>query len=160
MTAPMFFLETRQHHAKRKKDEEKRERKRRIAARMIAEYMVVKEVLWNDNFVLNQTVDRLIETNRALKATHACTDLENTRIDLEKAYTAISDYRHERAELKKDVVEYRETIKDLNSKYHDVQEYWEESLELIDELNDEVAYQKGVITAYEGVIDKFMANLK
>lgn len=109
----MFFLETRQHHAKRKKDEEKRERKRRIAARMIAEYMVVK-----------------------------------------------SDYRHELAELKKDVVEYRETIKDLNSKYHDVQEYWEESLELIDELNDEVAYQKGVITAYEGVIDKFMANLK
>lgn len=160
MTAPMFFLETRQHHAKRKKDEEKRERKRRIAARMIAEYMVVKEVLWNDNFDLNQTVDRLIETNRALKATHACTDLENTRIDLEKAYTAISDYRHERAELKKDVVEYRETIKDLNSKYHDVQEYWEESLELIDELNDEVAYQKGVITAYEGVIDKFMASLK
>ena len=160
MTTPMFFLETRQHHAKRKKDEEKRERKRRIAARMIAEYMVVKEVLWNDNFDLNQTVDRLIETNRALKATHACTDLENTRIDLEKAYTAISDYRHELAELKKDVVEYRETIKDLNSKYHDVQEYWEESLELIDELNDEVAYQKGVITAYEGVIDKFMANLK
>lgn len=64
------------------------------------------------------------------------------------------------AEYMKDVVEYRETIKDLNSKYHDVQEYWEESLELIDELNDEVAYQKGVITAYEGVIDKFMANLK
>jgi chromosome segregation ATPase len=156
----MFFLETRQHHAKRKKDEEKRERKRRIAARMIAEYMVVKEVLWNDNFDLKQTVDRLIETNRALKATHACTDLENTRIDLGKAHMVISDYRHELAELKKDVVEYRETIKDLNSKYHDVQEYWEESLELIDELNDEVAYQKGVITAYEGVIDKFMANLK
>lgn len=156
----MFFLETRQHHAKRKKDEEKRERKRRIAARMIAEYMVVKEVLWNDNFDLNQTVDRLIETNRALKATHACTDLENTRIDLEKAYTAISDYRHERAELKKDVVEYRETIKDLNEKNASLRARLSGEQETAYQLNDENNALRGIIRAYEGVIDKFMANLK
>ena len=79
---------------------------------------------------------------------------------MEKAYTAISDYRHELQNSRKTSLSIAKRIKDLNSKYHDVQEYWEESLELIDELNDEVAYQKGVITAYEGVIDKFMANLK
>ncbi len=95
----MFFLETRQHHAKRKKDEEKRERKRRIAARMIAE-------------------------------------------------------------LKKDVVEYRETIKDLNEKNASLRARLSGEQETAYQLNDENNALRGIIRAYEGVIDKFMANLK
>jgi predicted nucleic acid-binding Zn-ribbon protein len=154
----MFFLETRQHHAKRKKDEEKRERKRRIAARMIAEYMVVKEVLWNDNFDLKQTVDRLIETNRALKATHACTDLENTRIDLGKAHMVISDYRHELAELMKDVVEYRETIKDLNEKNASLRARLSGEQETVYEQNDEIERLKGRVEGVGWAFEKVIQN--